>query len=194
VTLERCITGPLWIVADAAVTLRDCIVDAGAPENMAYAGDVAGGPGGELTVTECTLVGKLHSKLLRLVSNSILLANLGPAPGETWRAPVIAERRQEGCLRFSYVPPGSVTPRRHRCVPEDGDPGVLPHFASLRYGDPDYGQLRHATDQAIREGADDEGEMGVLHALFQPQRETNLRIRLDEYLRFGLHAGVFYAT
>lgn len=194
VTLERCITGPLLIVADAEVTIRDCIVDAGAPENVAYDGDGAGGAGGELTVTECTLVGKLHSRVLRLVSNSILLANLGPVPGETWRAPVIAERRQEGCLRFSYVPPGSVTPRRHRCVPSGDHPGVLPHFASLRYGDPDYGQLRHATDESIREGADDEGEMGVLHALFQPQRETNLRIRLDEYLRFGLHAGVFYAT
>jgi hypothetical protein len=46
----------------------------------------------------------------------------------------------------------------------------------------------------IRHGADDEGEMGVMHALFQPQRETNLQIRLEEYLRFGLHAGVFYAT
>jgi hypothetical protein len=46
----------------------------------------------------------------------------------------------------------------------------------------------------IREGADDGGEMGVMHALFQPQRESNLRIRLDEYLRFGLHAGLFYVT
>jgi hypothetical protein len=36
--------------------------------------------------------------------------------------------------------------------------------------------------------------MGVMHALFQPQRETNLRIRFDEYLRFGLHAGLFYVT
>ena len=45
------------------------------------------------------------------------------------------------------------------------------------------------TDRSIRAGADDDGEMGVLHALFQPQRETNLRIRLEEYLRFGLHAG-----
>jgi hypothetical protein len=34
----------------------------------------------------------------------------------------------------------------------------------------------------------------VLDPLFQPQRETNLRIRLDEYLRFGLSAGLFYAT
>jgi len=97
-------------------------------------------------------------------------------------------------VRFSYVPPGSETPRRFRCLPDKDHPGVLPHFTSLRYGDPGYGQLRPATDQAIRQGASDEGEMGVLHALFQPQRETNLRIRLDEYLRFGLHAGVFYAS
>jgi hypothetical protein len=87
-----------------------------------------------------------------------------------------------------------VTPRRFRCVPDDDRPDVLPHFTSLRYGDPGYGQLRQATDKSIRQGASDEGEMGVMHALFQPQRETNLRIRLDEYLRFGLHAGVFYAS
>ena len=71
---------------------------------------------------------------------------------------------------------------------------MLPHFTSLRYGDPAYGQLRRVTDRVDPQGADDDGEMGVLHALFQPQRETNLRIRLDEYLRFGLHAGVFYAS
>ena len=53
---------------------------------------------------------------------------------------------------------------------------------------------RLATDKSIRQGASDEGEMGVMHALFQPQRETNLLIRLHEYLRFGLHAGVFYAS
>jgi hypothetical protein len=71
---------------------------------------------------------------------------------------------------------------------------MLPHFTSLRYGDPGYAQLRGATDRVIREGAEDEGEIGVMHPLYQPQRETNLRIRLDEYLRFGLHAGFFYAT
>jgi hypothetical protein len=194
VTLERCITGPIVVVSDAEITLKDCIVDAGAPENVAYAGDAAGGPGGTLTVEECTFVGKLHAKLIELASNSIFFARLGPAPGETWTAPVIAERRQAGCMRFSFVPSGSITPRRYRCVPDEVHPDVLPHFTSLRYGDPAYGQLRRVTDLSIRAGADDEGEMGVLHALFQPQRETNLRIRLDEYLRFGLHAGVFYAS
>jgi hypothetical protein len=194
VTLERCITGPLTVVGDAEVALRDCIIDAGVPESAAYAGDNAGGPGGVLTVTECTIVGKVHTKLLQLASNSIFFARLGTATGETWRAPLLAERRQQGCVRFCYVPPGAVTPRRFHCMPDAAHPDVLPHFTSLRYGDPGYGQLRHATDKPIREGADDEGEMGALHALFQPQRETNLRIRLDEYLRFGLHAGVFYAS
>ncbi|HXJ02001.1 MAG TPA: hypothetical protein VNH44_12320 [Micropepsaceae bacterium] len=194
VTLERCITGPLQIVADAQITMTDCIVDAGAPESVAYAGDNAGGPGGTLTIQECTIVGKLHTKLLQLASNSIFFARLGDPPGETWTAPIIAERRQEGCVRFCYVPTGSITPRRYRCVPDTDHPSALPHFTSLRYGDPAYGQLRPATDLSIRRGADDESEMGVLHSLFQPQRETNLRIRLDEYLRFGLHAGIFYAT
>jgi hypothetical protein len=194
VTLERCITGALRIVGDAHVTVRDCIIDAGAPQGVAFSGDNAGGPGGELTVRESTLFGKVHSKLLRLASNSVFWATPGPGPGWTWNAPLIAERRQEGCVRFCYVPPGSITPRCYRCVPDADHPDAVPHFTSLRYGDPGYAQLRHATDACIRAGADDEGEMGVLHALFQPQRETNLRIRLDEYLRFGLHAGVFYAT
>ena len=45
VTLERCITGPLMVVGDAEVVLADCIVDAGAPENVAYAGNSTGIPG-----------------------------------------------------------------------------------------------------------------------------------------------------
>jgi hypothetical protein len=195
ITLERCITGPLQVVAgDAEVTLTDCIVDAGAPENAAYAADAAAAPGAELTVTDCTLIGKVRTKLLRLASNSIFFARLGPKPGETWTAPLIAERRQEGCVRFCYVPPGSVTPRRFRCVPDARDPTALPHFTSRRYGDPGYGQLRQVTSKTILQGAEDENEMGVLHALAQAQRETNLRIRLEEYLRFGLHAGIFFAT
>jgi hypothetical protein len=36
--------------------------------------------------------------------------------------------------------------------------------------------------------------MGATHELYQPLRETNLRLRLDEYLRYGLEAGLFYAS
>jgi hypothetical protein len=64
----------------------------------------------------------------------------------------------------------------------------------VRYGDPGYGQLASRVATEIREGADDEAEMGAFHELFESQRETNLQIRLDEYLRFGLEAGVFHVT
>ena len=36
--------------------------------------------------------------------------------------------------------------------------------------------------------------MGVYCQLKQPQRESNLRIRLDEYLPFSLEAGLIYVT
>jgi hypothetical protein len=195
VRLERCITGPLHVAAESDVTveLLDSIVDAGSPEVTAYAGTAADQPGAEITVHECTVIGKVHARLVRLAENSIFFARV--AAGDPPSAvPVRVERRQEGCMRFCFVPPGSITPRRHRCQPEADSSDLLPHFTSLRYGDPGYCQLRSATPRAIRHGSDDEGEIGVMHALFQPQRETNLRIRLDEYLRFGLHAGVFFVT
>ena len=71
---------------------------------------------------------------------------------------------------------------------------MRPQFTSLRYGDPGYGQLALHCAVEIRTGADNEAEMGALHTLYQPQRETNLRVRLEEYLRFGLEAGIFYVT
>jgi hypothetical protein len=36
--------------------------------------------------------------------------------------------------------------------------------------------------------------MGAFQSLAQPQRETNLRVRLDEYLRFGLEAALVTVT
>ena len=192
VRLEQSIVGALRVEGDATLDLIDCIVDAGALDAVASEGTAASGPGAELTVRDSTIVGKVHTRLMRLASNTTFFAHLATA--DTWKAPVWAERKQQGCVRFSFVPNGSLVPKRFRCVPDDKHPDVLPHFTSLRYGDPGYAQLRIATDEVIREGADDEGEIGVMHPLYQPQREANLRIRLDEYLRFGLHAGLFYVT
>jgi hypothetical protein len=184
VRLERCVTGPLHVRAnsDTTVELVDCIVDAAEPDGFAFAGDAAGAAGAEVTFEQCTVLGQLRTQLLRLASNSIFTAG------------VRVVRRQEGCMRFSFVPDGSITPRRHKCQPDAANPHALPEFTSTRFSDPGYCQLRLATARVIREGADDGGEMGVMHELFQPQRETNLRIRFDEYLRFGLHAGQFYVT
>lgn len=195
VELERCITAPLHIAADAEMSLRVCIVDATAPDRIAFRGPgvSALAPGCALTLESCTVIGKVHTQQLTLASDSLFVAVLA-AGGDTWMAPLWAERRQHGCVRFSYVPSGARTPRRYHCQPEEGDRQTRPHFTSLRYGDPGYCQLRLSTADRIRRGAHDESEMGVLHDLFQPQRETNLSVRLDEYLRFGLEAGLIYGS
>jgi hypothetical protein len=197
VLLERSITGPVRAVLDAVVAVQGSVVDATTPAGIAFADPAGTGFGAVLRVEESTLFGRVMADALELVSDSILLAEV-PAAADpaAWPGPVLARRTQEGCVRFSYLPPRSRTPRRFRCVParDSDDARVRPWPASTRYGAPAYAQLPPSTPDAVRRGAGDEGEMGVLHPLLLPLREAHLRTRLDEYLRFGQEAGVFFAT
>jgi hypothetical protein len=147
--------------------------------------------GAALQISTSTVIGKVHTTELTKASNTIFWAAL--AQGDTWRAPVWADRRQRGCVRFCFLPLASRVPRRYRCQPE-ADPDPPPTFTSLRYGDPGYCQLSRRTPSAIRQGADDGSEMGVFHDLFQSQREANLRLRLSEYARFDLEVGFIFVT
>ncbi|MEP6779519.1 MAG: hypothetical protein ABJC26_06485 [Gemmatimonadaceae bacterium] len=196
VTLEidHSIVGGIRAHADANVSVTSSIVDATDPTAVAYAALDGISAGGEISIVNSTVTGKVHSRVLRLVSNSILNARLAVA--DTWLFPVQSDRRQDGCVRFSFIPLGSRTPRRYRCQPTNADDAlrVQPQFTSERYGDPAYCQLSDRCAIEIRTGADDESVMGAFHDVFAPQRETNLGIRLDEYLRFGLEAGVFHAS
>ncbi len=194
VDIDHSIVGGLRVHEDATVGVVASIVDATDPTNVAYAALDGIAAGGELEVLQSTIVGKVHARILRLVSNSILDARLGEA--DTWPYPVDADRRQDGCLRFSYVPPASRTPRRYRCLPATNEDAMRfqPEFTSERYGQPAYGQLSGRCAIEIRTGADDESEMGAFHDLFDPQRDTNVRVRLDEYLRFGLEAGLVHRS
>jgi hypothetical protein len=70
---------------------------------------------------------------------------------------------------------------------------VRPRFCSKLYGRPDYCRLEGSCPEEIVRGAEDESEMGVFQDLFQPQREANLRARLDEYTVAGMDAGIIYA-
>lgn len=195
VEIDHCIVGGLRIGGTAQmVRIVDSIVDAGGETAVAFSDPNGTAPGGTLHVETSTIVGKIRTVELELLSNSIVMADL--ASGDSWTAPVRSEKKQTGCVRFSYLPLSTIVPRRYRCQPvEESDAlRVRPQFTSLRYGDPGYGQLALRTAVEIRTGADDESEMGAFHALYQPQRETNVRVRLDEYLRFGLEAGIFYVT
>jgi hypothetical protein len=136
--------------------------------------------------------------------------------------PVAAERRQLGCVRFSFVAPASTTPRRFRCQPDLAIAGAIeaeekklhraltaaerqklrdeitgwlrPAFTSERYGDPGYAQLLAGRLPQITAGAEDGSEMGAFCQLKQAQRESNLRVRLREYLPLGLEPAITYVT
>lgn len=185
-TIASSIVRSIRITDDAEAEISDSIVDAGAQTSAAYEGIVAGDAGAPLTVDDSTIFGTVYTRIMRMASNTIFAATSATRP------PVHAEQVQKGCVRFSYVPPGSRVPRRYRCQPQRAR--IRPVFTSLRHGDAAYAQLARNCPVEIRTGADDQSEMGAFHDLMQPQREANLRARLDEFLRFGLEAGVFYAS
>jgi hypothetical protein len=201
ITFERCITGPLRIPADGNhLSALDSVIDApaGPPHRVALAADDAGKQAGPPSDLErVTVFGTVHVRELTLASECIFTEGF-----------VRAERRQAGCMRFSSLElAGSLTPRRYRCQPDlvraaAGDPAtaeletarVRPTFTSVHYGQPAYCQLGRGCAIEIRQGAEGGAEMGVFQSLLQPFRETNLRVRLDEYLPFGLEPGIVHVT
>jgi hypothetical protein len=194
IEIEKTITGGLRVLEDAKVYISNSIVDAEEESAVAYAGVSGEEPGGILHIKNSTIIGKVYTMIMEMASNTIFMA--GGIKTEAWPAPVIAQRLQQGCVRFSYIPPGSKLPRPYHCQPSSlaNAARVHPVFTSLIYGDPGYCQLGKQCAVEIIQGADDEAEMGVFHDLFQPQREANLRTRLNEYVRFGLEAGIFNAS
>jgi hypothetical protein len=204
--IDRSIVGGIRAISQAQVNVHNSIVDATAETSIAY-GDPSADqtssppadfasldPGAPLELVNTTVIGKVHTLMMRLASNTIFLAGL--AHNDSWPAPVRAERLQQGCVRFSFVPTGSQLPRLFNCQPESTADAALsrPVFTSLRYGEAGYCQLSPHCPATIRSGADDQAEMGAFHDLYETQRESNLRACLEEYLRFGLEVGILYAT
>lgn len=193
--------------------LLDSIVDGiekeGDPKATAIS-DAAGTSGPPAHVERCTVFGESRFFQLELASESLFTGR------------VRVERTQAGCVRFSFVPWGSRTPRQYRCQPdleiaqlkaerraELGTPlppaveteiedatvrWLKPTHGATAYGRPDYAQLRTTSSAQLRTGAADGSEMGVFCLLKQPQREANLRLRLEEYLPIGLEAALIYET
>lgn len=141
------------------------------------AAEASGAPAAALTLERCTVFGSVQVVAVDRVNDSIVTG------------PMTAERRQVGCVQYSWLAAGSSTPRRHECQPDSPETPPL-QFLSTGYGTPRYGRLRRAGASAVIRGASDGFEMGALAHLRQTQRDDNLRRGLAEFLRFGLEAGV----
>jgi hypothetical protein len=190
VQIERSILGTILVNREELTSepnkifLSDSILDACSHDRFALTAPLDRHAYAELSTRRSTVIGRVRTHAVDLVENSILV-------GDTHVA-----RRQAGCVRFSYLAPGSRVPQHFHCEPElSGEPRrVQPLLTSERYGTPGYGQLATNCASELSRGADDGSELGVFHRLFQPQREDNLALRINEYLPAGCDAGIILAT
>ncbi|MFJ9820814.1 hypothetical protein ACIRU3_37230 [Streptomyces sp. NPDC101151] len=190
--IEHSVLGTIEVIGDEVsedpldIHLRDSVLDATGHDRAALSAPDCRHAHALLHLHRTTVIGEVHTHAVRIAENSVFTGKLHVA------------RRGIGCLRYSYVPPGSRTPRRHRCQPDLVGPEqagrVRPLFASERYGTPWYGQLADRCAEEIRRGADDGAELGAFHDLYRPQREDGLRARLAEYTPAGADAGIFFVT
>ncbi|TMJ11348.1 MAG: hypothetical protein E6G94_16235 [Alphaproteobacteria bacterium] len=197
--IEHSIIGAIHVAADEVQTdpvriaIGDSIVDSTAPQRAAIGSSNLPRAFANVSFARCTVFGRVEVQAIPLAENSIFSGEVRVA------------RRQLGCMRYCYVPPGSRTPRRSNCQPDlvMAPPGVdkpieaarvTPHFNSIRYGNPAYAQLSRWCAAEIRRGADDESEMGAFHDLFQPQREANLAQRLSEYAPAATDADILFVN
>jgi len=213
VQIERSILGTILVITGEVDTdplpihIAESILDATGRHREALSAPECRHAHAMVSIYRSTVIGEVHTHAIPLAENSIFDGRMHVA------------RRGIGCLRFCYVPSGSRTPRRYHCQPDLVHAGlreraelgeleqaelptscklaeqrVQPRFTSVYYGTPAYGQLAAGCAPEITRGAEDGAELGAFHDLFQPQREDNLRVRLEEFLPAGLDAGIIYVS
>jgi hypothetical protein len=160
-TMTRCIAGTLDLpdLGGAVRVDRSILTGLDAPD-------------ADVTLDGSTILGASRARTIH-ASNTL------------FDAPLLAARKQEGCLRYCALPPGSEGPRRHRCAPQ-ADRAV---FVARAFSRPGFGQLSRATPATILQGAEDGQEIGAGFANRDPARQANLEDAIAEFSPFGMTAG-----
>jgi hypothetical protein len=212
VIVEHSVIGSIQVYKDEVrsdpveIRVSDSVVDATGDEREAIGAPNWPRAHATLHIARSTVIGQVQTHAIASAEDSVFTGL------------ITVTRRQFGCVRFCYIPPDSRTPNRYQCQPDLVDQivnrkfkapeqeairarmkeverlRVQPRFNSLRYGNPTYCQLANSCANEIKGGASDESEMGAFHDLFQPQREANLRARLDEFMPAGMEAGIIFAS
>ncbi len=156
------------------------------------AAELVGG-GGFARLVYCTVLGETHCERL-WASDCIFVGDLVD----------VDCGGDDTCIRFSRIPdlgalagcvsgtsPSNTTndPNFIRLHFDDGDDCVLRPAA---FGEPGCGVLDLTTSAAIREGAEDEGEMGAGHHLFHSAQLRALRLKLADFLPMGQEIAARY--
>lgn len=198
VHLSASASGPIRVGHLVDVVLEDSVVDGDL-------GDDAGAPGGLLDMDRATITGAARMRAIGDISNAIVADAL------------VLDRTQSGCVRYSYLGPGSVAPGGFRRQPDTAiaeaserartaapsiTPAALaaieaavrhaeaPIFSPPHHGGPGLAELDARSGATLRRGGEDGGEMGMWNGLGTPFRRANLEERLREFIRIGFVAGV----
>jgi hypothetical protein len=154
----------------------------------------------QMTVFRCTIIGNVGIHAIKLAEDCIFYGKVKVArsqqgcmrfcyvlPGS--RTPRRYECQPDLAIRSAEDELKMRAKEQNRKVTEEElimarkliQEKVIPRFTSIHFGYPAYCQLSIDCAAEIKEGAEDESEMGVFHDLYQPQRESILRIRLEDY-------------
>ncbi|WP_136440748.1 hypothetical protein [Pacificoceanicola onchidii] len=210
--MRRCISEGIYTRNDAVFDAEDSIIMARSATVPAIKPQTSNHTGDTISLRRCSVLGRvictalaggapmdrgplkvaLDGQEFAGIEDSVILAEAaGPS-----QPPIKVARLQQGCVRYSYIPPGSIVPRRFACVPRDTDNPLImrPHFASLRLPHPGLFQMMPDTPAEILTGAQDGQEMGVGNRLRTAARRNNFARSIDDYVRFGFAAGARYET
>lgn len=218
--IEHSIVGSIVIdqneVATDPIVIRisDSILDSARQDLDALSGPESVFAHADLTILRSTVFGLVRTHAIKLAENSIFNDRITVvrsqkgcmrfcyvAPGS--RTPRRFHCQPDGVEMAAKERLRDIARRANVLAPSKAEieaaqrserSRARPQFNGVRYGTPLYCQLAETCAQEIKRGADDESEMGVFHDLFQPQREANLRARLDEYTPAGIDSGLIFVT
>jgi hypothetical protein len=71
---------------------------------------------------------------------------------------------------------------------------VRPKFESTEFGSPGYGRLALDTATEITHGAEDDGELGAFHDLWEHRRISDMTTRLAEFTPIGVDVDIVFET
>ena len=201
-----------------SVSIKDSILDATDPEKKAI--DASGCPVAfaKLTLLRSTIRGETQVQSIDLAENSIFfgkvlvcrrqvgclrfcfIAEESRTPRRYHCQPDLVEQAAEEEIRIAAGETGSALSmlseeelkKEIKAAKKRESKRVMPQFNSTHYGKHDYFQLADSCAGEIKRGADDQSEMGAFHDLYQPQREANLRARLEEYTPAGTDVDIIF--
>jgi hypothetical protein len=201
ISIDSSVCGPVRLGTTAgpvtgSLTMRDSVLgaDGAAGEALTAA---------ELATTLCNVTVLAASSMRELTGTNVVFTE-----------PVTVTRRQSGCLRHSFVAPGSATPRTFRCQPAlalaeaaeaKGGPltedeqaaarlAVHPVLTDVAADEPTYAMLHPLCPDAIRSGGEGDVEMGAFARAAFGIAVADLVALFDDYLPIALEAGVIDDT